>query len=93
LTTTTKGAELLVSQLVKLAEAGVERVAANASLFAEKTGLNTLNTIAEVTKPGALVSGSWPAKSPVATSPQPASSAHQLLARAAPRRRRDFKAS
>ena len=54
LTQTTKGAELVVSQLVKLAEAGVERVAANASLFEEKTGLNTLNTIAEVTKPGAV---------------------------------------
>lgn len=55
LTQTTKAAEMVVTQLVKLAEAGVERVAANASLFAEKTGLNTLNTIAEVTKPGAVV--------------------------------------
>ena len=55
LTQTSKGAELVVSQLVKLAEAGIERVAANASLFEEKTGLNTLNTIAEVTKPGAVV--------------------------------------
>ena len=54
LTQTTKGAEMVVSQLVKLAEAGVERVASNASLFEEKTGLNTLNTIAEVTKPGAV---------------------------------------
>lgn len=54
LTQTTKSAELVVSQLVKLAEAGVERVAANASLFEEKTGLNTLNMIAEVTKPGAV---------------------------------------
>jgi len=50
-----QGAELVVSQLVKLAEAGVERVAANANRFEEKTGLNTLNTIAEVTKPGAVV--------------------------------------
>lgn len=54
LTQTTKSAELVVSQLVKLAEADVERVAANASLFEEKTGLNTLNMIAEVTKPGAV---------------------------------------
>lgn len=54
LTQTSKGAEIVVSQLVKLAEAGVERVAANASLFEEKTGLNTLNTIAEAAKPGAL---------------------------------------
>ena len=55
LTQTTRGAEMVVSQLVKLAEAGVERVAANASLFEEKTGLKALNTIAEVTKPGAVV--------------------------------------
>ena len=58
LTQTTEGAHTVVSQLVKLAEAGVERVAANANLFKEKTGLNTLNTlktIAEVTKPGAAM--------------------------------------
>lgn len=55
LTQTTEGAQAVVSQLVKLAEAGVERVAANASVFEEKTGLNTLNTIAEVTKPGAAM--------------------------------------
>ena len=62
LSQTTKGAESVVSQLVKLAEAGVERVAANASLFEEKTGLNTLNTIAEVTKPGAVVLSQLAAK-------------------------------
>ena len=62
LTQTTKGAELMVSQLVKLAEAGVERVAANASLFEEKTGLNTLTTIAEVTKPGVVVLSQFAAK-------------------------------
>ena len=62
LTQTAKGAELVVSQLVKLAEAGVERVAANASLFEEKTGLHTLNTIADVTKPGALVLSQLAAK-------------------------------
>ena len=62
LSQTTKGAELVVSQLVKLAETGVERVAANASLFEEKTGLNTLNTIAEVTKPGAVVLSQFAAK-------------------------------
>ena len=59
---TTKGAELVVSQLVRFAEAGVDRVAANASLFEEKTGLNTLNTIAEVTKPGAVVLSQLAAK-------------------------------
>ena len=62
LTQTTKGAEMVVSQLVKLAEAGVERVAANASLFEEKTGLNTLNTLAEVTKPGVVVLSQFAAK-------------------------------
>ena len=62
LTQTTKGAEMVVSQLVKLAEASVERAAANASLFEEKTGLHTLNTIAEVTKPGALVLSQFAAK-------------------------------
>ena len=62
LTQTTKGAELVVNQLVKFAEAGVERVAANASLFEVKTGLNTLNTIAEVTKPGVVVLSQFAAK-------------------------------
>ncbi len=62
LTQTTKGAGMVVSQLVKLAEAGVERVAANASLFEEKTGLSTLNTIAEVAKPGAVVLSQFAAK-------------------------------
>ena len=41
----------MVSQLVKLAEAGVERVAANAGMFEEKTGVTALNTIARVTMP------------------------------------------
>lgn len=54
LTQTVKGAELVVNQLMKLAESGVERVAANASRFQEKTGLNTLNTIAQATKPAAV---------------------------------------
>ena len=62
LTQTTKGAELVVAQLVRFAEAGVERAAANASLFEEKTGLNTLNTIAEVTKPGAVALSQFAAK-------------------------------
>lgn len=62
LTQTTKGAELVVTQLVKLAEAGVERVAANAGLFEEKTGLNTLTTIAGVTKPGAVALSQFASK-------------------------------
>ena len=62
LTQTTKGAELVVSQLIKLAEAGVVRVAANASLFEEKTGMSALNTIADVTKPGAVMLSQFAAK-------------------------------
>lgn len=52
---TTSGATQVVSQLVKVLEEGVERVAANASAFEEKTGVTTLNTLAAVTAPGALV--------------------------------------
>lgn len=62
LTQTTKGAELMVSQLVRLAEAGIERVAANASLFEEKTGLGTLNTLAQVSKPGVVALSEFAAK-------------------------------
>ena len=51
---TTNGATLVVSQFVKALEQGVERVAANASAFEEKTGVTTLNTLAAVTAPGAL---------------------------------------
>jgi hypothetical protein len=51
---TTNGAQQVVSQLVKVAEASVERAAANASLFEEKTGVTTLNTLAQATAPGAL---------------------------------------
>ena len=52
---TTNGATQVVSQLVKVLEEGVERVAANASAFEEKTGVTTLNTLAAATAPGALV--------------------------------------
>ncbi|RZJ27175.1 MAG: hypothetical protein EOO54_00240 [Haliea sp.] len=51
----TEGAQYVVKQLVKVAEAGVERASANASLFEEKTGVTTLNSIAKATAPGALV--------------------------------------
>ena len=62
LTQTTKGAELVVSQLIRLAEAGIERVAANANMFEEKTGLNTLTSIAEVSKPGVVLLSEFAAK-------------------------------
>ncbi len=51
---TTNGAQQVVAQLVKVMEVGVERVAANASLFEEKTGVTALNTLAAATAPGAL---------------------------------------
>jgi len=54
LTLTTHGAEQAVSQIVKLAGTGVERVAANASRFEEKTGVKALNTLAQVTLPSAV---------------------------------------
>jgi len=53
LNVTSEGAETVVSQMVKLAEAGVERMAANAHLFEEKTGVTALNTLAQATRPGA----------------------------------------
>ena len=52
---TTNSATQAVSHLVKALEQGIERVAANASAFEEKTGVTTLNTLAAVTAPGALV--------------------------------------
>lgn len=62
LTQTTKGAHMLVNQMVKFAEAGVERAAANASAFETKTGMTTLNTLAQATKPGAAVLSQFAAK-------------------------------
>ena len=50
----TQGAEMVVSQLIKLAQSGVERVAANASAFETKTGMTTLNRLAQASKPGAF---------------------------------------
>ena len=54
LTLTSNAAQQVVTQLVKLAETGVERASANAALFEEKTGANALSTLAQVTAPGAL---------------------------------------
>ena len=51
---TTKGATQVLGHLVKALEQGVERVAANASAFEEKTGVTTFNTLAAATAPGAL---------------------------------------
>ncbi|MFZ4482115.1 MAG: hypothetical protein ACOYNZ_19730 [Rhodoferax sp.] len=54
LTLTTNGAQEAVSQIVRLAGTGVERVAANASRFEVKTGVTALNKLAQASLPGAL---------------------------------------
>jgi hypothetical protein len=59
---TTNGAQGVVNQLVKLADAGVERVAANASLFEEKTGVTALNTLAQATLPSVVVLSTFAAQ-------------------------------
>lgn len=51
---TTHGAQQVVSQAVKVLESGIERVAANASKFEEKTGVTSLTTLARATTPGAV---------------------------------------
>ena len=56
------GAHGAVDQMVKLAGAGVERVAANASLFEEKTGVTALNTLAQATLPGVVVLSTFAAQ-------------------------------
>jgi hypothetical protein len=55
LSQSTHSAHQLVSQIVKLAETGVERAAANAAMFEEKTGVTALTTIAKATAPAAVV--------------------------------------
>jgi hypothetical protein len=44
-----------VQQVVKFAGAGVNRVAANAQQFEDKTGLHALNKLAQASLPGAMV--------------------------------------
>ncbi len=62
LVVTTHGAQGVVNQMVKLASAGVERVAANASLFEEKTGVTALNALAQATLPGVVVLSTFAAQ-------------------------------
>lgn len=54
LTLTSDGAQQVVDQMVKLAGTGVQRVAANAHRFEEKTGVTALATLAQATLPGAV---------------------------------------
>ena len=62
LTLSTHGAQRAVNQIVRLAGAGVERMAANASRFEVKTGVTALNTLAQASLPGALVLSALAAK-------------------------------
>lgn len=57
LTQTSHGAQQVVIQMVNLLDAGVQRAAANAALFEEKTGIATLSTIADAAAPSALALG------------------------------------
>ena len=50
-----KGAQEMVNQLVNLATQGVERLAANASLFEEQTGLRGLRLLSQASLPAASV--------------------------------------
>jgi len=53
ITVTANGADTVVESVVRLAEKGVAQVAANVSLFEEKTGVTTLNTLAQAAVPAA----------------------------------------
>ena len=50
---TTNAADALVSQIVKMAEMGVSQMAANASLFEEKTGTSALSKLSDAALPAA----------------------------------------
>lgn len=54
LNATAKGAQGVVTQIVKLSSTGVDRVAANAAKFEVKTGVTTLNTLAKASLPGVV---------------------------------------
>ena len=54
LTVSTTGAQGVVNQVVKLADAGVHTVATNASRFEDKTGVHVLSTVAHAALPGAV---------------------------------------
>lgn len=54
LTVTSGGAQDVVNQVVKLADAGVMSVANNVNRFEGKTGVNVLSTVAQVALPGAV---------------------------------------
>lgn len=53
ITVTSGGAQDVVNQAVKLADAGVMTVAQNVDRFEDKTGVNVLSTVAQAALPGA----------------------------------------
>lgn len=54
LTLTSGGAQGVVNQMVKLADAGVLTVADNVSRFEDKTGVSVLSSVAQAALPGAV---------------------------------------
>lgn len=50
-----KNAQEMVNQFANFASQGVERLAANASMFEKKTGLHAFSLLSQVTLPGASV--------------------------------------
>lgn len=54
LTVTSGGVQGVVNRVVKLADAGVHSVSANASRFEDKTGAHVLSTLAQAALPGAV---------------------------------------
>jgi hypothetical protein len=55
LTVTSGGAQNVVNQVVKLADAGVHSMSANAGRFEDKTGAHVLSNLAQAALPGAVV--------------------------------------
>jgi len=55
LTMATDGADMLVGKSLELAGKGLQQVAANAATFQEKTGVSTLNTVAQAVVPAAVM--------------------------------------
>ena len=55
ITISSDGAEGVVGKFVELAGKGVQQVAANASQFEQRTGIQTLNNLAAVAKPAVSV--------------------------------------
>ncbi len=53
LSITSGSANSAVNAMEKMAEAGIDRLAANASMFEEKTGVFALSTLAQAARPGA----------------------------------------